>query len=256
MCIRDRSELVQKMAGIEPIGELSEPQIAALSGGPLLQSEAALTHIPTPPNAGSVPTAVLVARTMYKKGGARLLATLTASHLALPLLILMAQQRQACVFVAPADEAHIKSLGSTLDHVQETLFQYVHFWASTEGGAAYAAHMLPAQDLLRRFGLDAAVAFHIARPKLAYEVKVRGLLTQTMRYDPGARKKDERAAASAAARDAVVGDAAGAGEDDAMQVDAPEAPEGKGAEAAEAPEGKEDEHVEACLLYTSDAADE
>lgn len=165
------SELIQKMAGIEPIGELSEQQIAALTGGPLLQSEAALTYIPTP--SGSVPTTILVARNAYKKGGARLLATLTASYLALPLLLLIAQQRQACVFLVPDTEVHIKSLGSTFDHVQETLFQYTHFLTSTLTADEFAALVPPPQDLCRRFGLEASVAFHIARPKLAHDVKVR-----------------------------------------------------------------------------------
>ncbi|WFD41584.1 THO2 plays a role in transcriptional elongation [Malassezia psittaci] len=196
------SELIQKMAGIEPIGELSEQQIAALTGGVLLQSEAAMTHIPTAPNAGSVPTAILVARTMYKKGGARLLATLLSSHLALPILILMAQQRQACVFLDTDAESHIKSLASTFDHVQETLFQYVHFLVSTMTADSYASLVPSPEDLCRRFGLEATIAFHLTRPKLAYAVKVSNLrLTQTMRYDPSSKKKDKGSASPVHGKD-------------------------------------------------------
>ena len=61
------SELVLKMSGIEPAGELSESQMAALSGGPLLQTEAAMTLMP-----GSTPAAVLLARNSFKKGALRL----------------------------------------------------------------------------------------------------------------------------------------------------------------------------------------
>ncbi|WFD07414.1 THO2 plays a role in transcriptional elongation [Malassezia vespertilionis] len=162
-------ELIQKMAGIEPIGELSELQIAALTGGFLLQQEAALTFIPK--GVSAAPTSVLLARSAYKKGGAQLLRTLAASHLVLPILILIAQRRQACIFQEPDGDAHIKSLGSTFDTCQEILFQYVHFLVSTMPLEDFARRLPPPQDLCKRFAIDAPIAFHITRPKLVYEMR-------------------------------------------------------------------------------------
>lgn len=156
------SELVLKMAGIEPVGELSDAQTAALSGGPLLQSEATLTLIAAP-----TPTAALLARNALKKGGARLHRTLVQSRLALALLVLMAQHRQRCVFET---EAHIKSLSSAYDTVQSYLFQYAHFLAA-QGAQAYAELVPSPVDWIRRFGVDVPMAFHLARPKLVYEMQ-------------------------------------------------------------------------------------
>lgn len=156
------SELVLKMAGVEPIGELSDGQIGALTGGPLLQSEAALALIPA-----ATPTAVLLARSALKKGGARLLRALQESRLALPLLVLMAQQRQTSVFV---EEGHVKALGAAFDACSAVLFQYVFFLVTAMDAAAYAELVPDVAELALRFGVDWAVAWHVARPKLAWAV--------------------------------------------------------------------------------------
>jgi THO complex subunit 2 len=99
-------ELIWKMAGIQPLPSLSEAQMAAMAGGPALRIEAiASSHRGARLDPGD---AVL-------KGPQRLGKGLLESSLALPLLIQVAQQRQACVYKAP--NTHLKSLAGLYDAV-------------------------------------------------------------------------------------------------------------------------------------------
>jgi THO complex subunit 2 len=99
-------ELIWKMAGIEPLPDLSDSQITAMAGGPTLRVEAV---------ASDTRGARLDPGDAVLKGPQRLGKALLDSSLALPLLIQVAQQRQACVFRAP--DAHLKSLASLYDTV-------------------------------------------------------------------------------------------------------------------------------------------
>ena len=97
-------ELIWKMAGIEPLPTLSDSQVAAMAGGPVLRVEAV---------ASSTCGARLDPGDAVLKGPQRLGRSLLESSLALPLLIQVAQQRQACVF--NAGDTHLKSLASLYD---------------------------------------------------------------------------------------------------------------------------------------------
>jgi THO complex subunit 2 len=99
-------ELIWKMAGIEPLPSLSEPQIAAMAGGPALRIEAV---------ASSARGARLDPGDAVLKGPQRLGKALLDSQLALPLLVQVAQQRQSAVHKIP--DAHLKSLASLYDTV-------------------------------------------------------------------------------------------------------------------------------------------
>lgn len=107
-------EVIWKMAGIEPLPDLSDAQIAAMAGGPTLRVEAV---------ASDTRGARLDPGDAVLKGPQRLGKALLDSSLALPLLIQVAQQRQACVFRAP--EAHLKSLASLYDTVSIAALLYV-----------------------------------------------------------------------------------------------------------------------------------
>lgn len=106
-------ELIWKMAGIEPLPSLSEAQMAAMAGGPALRIEAIAS---TTRGARQDPGDVVM------KGPQRLGKSLLDSSLALPLLIQVAQQRQACVYKAA--NAHLKSLASLYDAVSFLVFFY------------------------------------------------------------------------------------------------------------------------------------
>ena len=100
-------ELIWKMAGIEPLPTLSDVQVGAMAGGPTLRIEAIAS---TTRGARLDPTDSAVVRAPQRLG-----KNLLESSLALPLLIQVAQQRQACVFRAP--DTHLKSLTSLFDTV-------------------------------------------------------------------------------------------------------------------------------------------
>ena len=99
-------EIIWKMAGVQPLPSLSESQMTAMAGGPALRIEAI---------ASVTRGARLDPGDAILKGPQRLGRGLLESSLALPLLIQVAQQRQACVFKAP--NAHLKSLASLYDTV-------------------------------------------------------------------------------------------------------------------------------------------
>ena len=99
-------ELIWKMAGIEPLPSLSDTQVSAMAGGSMLRIEAL---------ASNTRGARLDPSEVTLRGPQRLGKTLLDSSLALPLLIQVAQQRQACVFVA--QDTHLKSLASLYDAV-------------------------------------------------------------------------------------------------------------------------------------------
>ena len=104
-------ELIWKMAGIEPLPSLSESQMAAMAGGPSLRIEAISSE---------ARGARLDPADAMLKGPLRLGKGLLESSLALPLLIQVAQQRQACVYKAP--NAHLKSLAGLYDAVSLQMF--------------------------------------------------------------------------------------------------------------------------------------
>lgn len=101
-------ELIWKIAGIEPLPNLTDSQIIAMAGGPNLRIEVL---------ASAIRGARLDPQDSGTKGSGRLGKNIIESGLALPLLIQIAQQRQACVFQAP--NAHLKSLANLYDTVRE-----------------------------------------------------------------------------------------------------------------------------------------
>lgn len=155
-------ELVLKMSGIEPLANLADKQIAALSGGRSLRMEAMMAA-----NAGPGTPA----RQQIRRTGARLMASLGHSRLDVALLLLIAQQRQVCVHLVPEQEAHLRYLGNLADSCQEVLFQYVEFLHSQVEPAAYAELVPNLRALCVRFDIDPAIAFHLARPRLLHAMK-------------------------------------------------------------------------------------
>lgn len=55
---------------------------------------------------------------------------------------------------------------------QEVLFQYVEFLNNQLDAAAYSALVPSLHALCIRFGIEPAIAFYIARPKLVHTMKV------------------------------------------------------------------------------------
>ena len=91
-------EIVQKMTGIETSEEMTNDQLAALSGGELLRAEGGYFN--------------QVRNT--KKSTGRLKDALLENNLAMPLCILIAQQRNCILF---HEQSHIKLVGKLYDQV-------------------------------------------------------------------------------------------------------------------------------------------
>ncbi|KAF7978302.1 hypothetical protein HWV62_899 [Athelia sp. TMB] len=151
-------EVIWKMAGIEPLPDLSDAQIAAMAGGPTLRVEAV---------ASDTRGARLDPGDAVLKGPQRLGKALLDSSLALPLLIQVAQQRQACVFRAP--EAHLKSLASLYDTTHGVLLQYLELLTTPAvvSSADYSQKVLPSlAELGEKYGICAPICMQIVRPML------------------------------------------------------------------------------------------
>jgi THO complex subunit 2 len=108
------------MAGIEPLPSLSETQVSAMAGGPVLRIEAV---------ASVTRGARLEPGDALLKGPQRLGKCLLDSSLATPLLIQVAQQRQSCVFRAP--DTHLKSLAGLYDAVSGIFTPYLKIYSNS-----------------------------------------------------------------------------------------------------------------------------
>ncbi|KAI9000935.1 transcription factor/nuclear export subunit protein 2-domain-containing protein [Trametes punicea] len=151
-------ELIWKMAGIQPLPSLSDSQIAAMAGGPTLRIEAV---------ASSTRGARLDPGDVVLKGPQRLGKALLDSSLALPLLIQVAQQRQACVF--QAQDAYLKSLASLFDTTHGVLLQYLELLTTPSVIAPddYANKIVPPlSELNEKYGICAPICMQIYRPIL------------------------------------------------------------------------------------------
>ncbi|EPQ27722.1 uncharacterized protein PFL1_04859 [Pseudozyma flocculosa PF-1] len=207
------TELIKKMSGIEPLANLDDAQVAALTGGPHLRMEAMMSAQAA---SGSKE------RLYLRRCGMRLMSTLTGSRLAVPLLILIAQQRQAGIHLVPESEAHLKYLGNLYDSSQEVLLQFVEFLNDQLEPSEYTALVPPLRSLCRRFGIEPAMGFHISRPALNHSIKLvdaaeaekrlRAELTASKNKAAAAKASTpEQAAAPPKAEDGIEGsvDAAG-----------------------------------------------
>lgn len=98
-------EIVQKMAGIDATENMTNEQLEALTGGELLRAEGGYFN--------------QVRNT--KKSSMRLKDSLLDNNLAMPLCILMAQQRN-CILFQEQEHSHLKLIGKLYDQV--TYFQF------------------------------------------------------------------------------------------------------------------------------------
>jgi hypothetical protein len=99
-------ELVSKMSGVDPLQMLADSQVAAMGGGPILQTE----------TVASETRGALQAKPLQKSAD-KLLSVMYSANLMLPLLVLLARLSQQCVYSTNPNEASLKGLGSTFDDV-------------------------------------------------------------------------------------------------------------------------------------------
>lgn len=107
-------ELIYRMTGIKPLATATDSQILAMGGGPTLRIEAVASE-----ERGALEDRPQVSI----KSRERIISSLQSSDLMLPLLVLIAQHRQTCVF--SASEEHLKSIANSYDAVCGLLFSFV-----------------------------------------------------------------------------------------------------------------------------------
>ncbi|KAG8176346.1 hypothetical protein JTE90_003307 [Oedothorax gibbosus] len=146
-------EVVQKMAGIEATEEMTSEQLEAMTGGELLRSEGGYFN----------------QLRNVKKSSQRLKDSLLEQDLAIPLCLLMAQQRN-CILFQEAENSHIKLVGKLYDQCQDTLVQYGSFLANSLNMEDYANRLPPVSVLLSEYSIQADVAFYLSRPSLSHAI--------------------------------------------------------------------------------------
>ncbi|KAK9323125.1 transcription factor/nuclear export subunit protein 2-domain-containing protein [Lipomyces orientalis] len=180
-------QLVQQMAGIVPMTNLTDTQLDGLSGGRRIRSE------------------VLVSlgdkRHISRKTATRLLSSLVNLNLVSELFVLLAQQYKTAIFTIPEYHAHTKILGARYDDLAVILSQYIELlntfllFDGTEDGVTSKAKfedlMLDIPTLCNNFGIDPVVAFSMWREKLGMEIREYDDMKWKERIAQREREKEE-----------------------------------------------------------------
>ncbi|KAI1898968.1 hypothetical protein AGOR_G00077840 [Albula goreensis] len=146
-------EVVQKMAGIEITDEMTMEQLEAMTGGEQLKAEGGYF--------GQIRNT--------KKSSQRLKDALLDHELALPLCLLMAQQRNGVVF-SEGGEKHLKLVGKLYDQCHDTLVQFGGFLASNLSTEDYIKRVPPVDILCNQFHTPHDAAFFLSRPMYAHQI--------------------------------------------------------------------------------------
>uniref|UniRef100_A0A3P8WX89 THO complex subunit 2 n=1 Tax=Cynoglossus semilaevis TaxID=244447 RepID=A0A3P8WX89_CYNSE len=146
-------EVVQKMAGIEITDEMTSEQLEAMTGGEQLKAEGGYF--------GQIRNT--------KKSSQRLKDVLLDNELALPLCLLMAQQRNGVVFLE-GGEKHLKLVGHLYDQCHDTLVQFGGFLASNLSTEDYIKRVPSIDILCNQFHTPHDAAFFLSRPMYAHQI--------------------------------------------------------------------------------------
>jgi THO complex subunit 2 len=99
-----------------------------------------------------------------KKSITKLRDALLNSKLAIPLLILIGQQRSSIIF--NTESVHLKLIGDLYDKCQETFLQYTEFLATSMSPQTYTSIVPSVLEFCTKFQLEPETAFHAVRPLL------------------------------------------------------------------------------------------
>ncbi|XP_068930134.1 THO complex subunit 2 isoform X8 [Petaurus breviceps papuanus] len=146
-------EVVQKMAGIEITEEITMEQLEAMTGGEQLKAEGGYF--------GQIRNT--------KKSSQRLKDALLDHDLALPLCLLMAQQRNGVIF-QEGGEKHLKLVGKLYDQCHDTLVQFGGFLASNLSTEDYIKRVPSIDVLCNEFHTPHDAAFFLSRPMYAHHI--------------------------------------------------------------------------------------
>ncbi|GAA5874250.1 hypothetical protein JCM16303_005789 [Sporobolomyces ruberrimus] len=152
-------ELISRMTAIEPFADLSDAQVLSLAGGRHLRNEVFQQTEISQAGKRAQMTQLANARVRLQNS---LLGDKEKS-LAMPLLVNIALQRQACL---KNTDAHLKSLGALFDQNHAILFQYTELLVALTEPDQLAQLLPSVPTLVTIFHLSPSIAFDLARPKL------------------------------------------------------------------------------------------
>ena len=150
--------IVYYMAGIVSDATLGENHVLATTGGPFLRSRALQLLEDTRHQSN------------MKSSSRRLMKALINSKLAGLLLVSICQQRQACLFSYPHDNAPLKLLGNLFDEIHRVLTQYLDLLHTNLSQDDFSALIPSISDMIANFGIEPNMVFWIWRPFLAAEI--------------------------------------------------------------------------------------
>ncbi|KAL1743555.1 transcription factor/nuclear export subunit protein 2-domain-containing protein [Schizophyllum fasciatum] len=157
-------ELVWKMVDIEPLPSLSDQQVQAMAGGPLLRAEALVSTR----RGGN--TTDFERKATDSKVAQRLIDALLDSKLALPLLVQVAQHRQTAL---ERETLPLKSLSNLFDFIHGVLLQYLDFLTNpkVQPITQYEKRVLPSiRDLGCMYEIAPPICWQIVRPVLHAQI--------------------------------------------------------------------------------------
>jgi THO complex subunit 2 len=151
-------EVINSMAGIVMSdANITESQIQSLSGGEVLRQLTLLQ--------------LYDKRHESRSQARRLMKALTEPNLIAKLLILIAQERQTCLFKIADQDAHLKLLGNLFDEIHRVLAQYLDLLRSNLSIKEFDAIVPDVASLILDFGIEPRIAFWISRPSIVHEIK-------------------------------------------------------------------------------------
>lgn len=151
-------EIVATMAGVAPVFEVSDGQLDALAGSETLISQVILSQVGEGSAGGN--------ERATARGRQRLLRALCTGppndQLAVPLLILLAQQRK--LITLQPQSSHLKLVAELYDRCQEVTVQFAEFLRKALTLEEYAALLPSIKDLATEYRIDPEIIFELHRP--------------------------------------------------------------------------------------------
>ncbi|KAF2362580.1 THO complex subunitTHOC2 C-terminal [Trinorchestia longiramus] len=149
-------EILQKMGGTDTSEGLTAEQIEAMSGGEVLRREAGTYQ----------------QERNTKRSSQRLKEVLLQHNLAIPLLLLIAQQR-SCIVYNQTESPHLKLVGKLYDQCQETLAQFGAYLFQVISLEEVSERLPSIGSLLSECHINSDVAFFLARPTVSAKILAR-----------------------------------------------------------------------------------
>lgn len=141
------------MTGINPENNLNDQQLQGLAGGEVLRK--CILQAFRDRKAEDTPETTK-----------RLTDTLTKNKLAVELLILIAQERQSCIFRIDSAESPLKVLGNLFDEIHIVLGQYLEVLRIGMPLEQFERNVPSVSKLTTEFGIKPEVAWMISRPAI------------------------------------------------------------------------------------------